>query len=1234
MKNKGRLARRIIAVIVCMTLVLAALPTGVFSAFAQTEKGKLKVTSISDIHYFADSEKGTGDTKNGFSEAYNEWNDKGSRQHNEVDALLTAALDKAAEEKSDYVFLPGDLTLNGELAGHKALAAKLEAFEKESGIQVIVVNGNHDVNNYNGVTFKNGVKESGEVTSPEAFREIYKNLGRDLVTDEKEDVFTPTTGQAGQLSYAISLKGGYRLIVMDTNKYSSDVTAKGDDVQETAGSITPELMQWVLKQCEKAKKNGETIIGMGHHNFAPHMTIEPELFFAFVLDDWMECAETLADAGMHFTFSGHLHTPDIASHVSDNGETLYDIETTSLSGFPNKFRTVTFDNTQDGKIICDAKSHDIDEDGPIVVNFPNGTSKTYAQPYKDSFSFFKTYGPGDLHNFAMTMIDNALSGIFEDIQEAGGLYAYLEASGIDLEKIIIDALGTNGFEVGSVEIFTVSSNIMSFIKDLCAQVDEAYINNPDHVMEVIDGVVTKALNYQVSDYKCTKFYEAMGMESKNEKGTFEDAAYTVLYTLYNANEDISDDKFMNDVLDYFENRDGAKELINFLIDTLLNDVVEGEILSTLQFNPGKLFPAGSVTSPIGVVTDIIMQIIFRGNPSYENVIYSVLNLLPEKYSSLRNILNTVVMDEYMTQSQYDSIGYTVGRMLRSLVEDTNPAEKSDLDVTLVYDGPVEPEVTQDNMRLPSNIGTTFTGDASTERSINWYTKYSLKNSDIQIAEYSENPTFTDKLPKGVKVSTASELVKREYPGVDLGIIGFISYGINVNRHTATITGLKPGTKYCYRVGDAKYGWWSGTGIIETADNSDSFTFFHVSDEQSQNAVQYGTWGKVVDTALRMFPEGKFFASAGDQVDYTKHFKQWQWFFNASENIKSTAIMPAAGNHEKSGYMLDQNFVLPKTVDQDRESGVFYSYDYNNAHFIVLNTNNLSEDKALSDDQLAWLKADAQASDAQWKIVVLHKALYSNGSHYDDKDVKAMRKQLCGLMPDLGIDIVLQGHDHVYLRTDVMDNNKVVKAEEQKITFGGREYTAKLNPEGTVYVISACAGVKDYQTKDVKDTDKLFPRAEAIYDADNAVFSAITIDGSKLYFDAYMLDDEAKDGATRIDSFALSKAEKEAPENPEKPEKPEKPGLPDLPELPEIPGLPHWPGKPEKPEEPSDPSNPSEPLDPSDPASPIVPSTKPDTNKPDSDSKVPNTGAAAPVMLIAFAGAAFVIGCSAKRKKED
>jgi len=48
--------------------------------------------------------------------------------------------------------------------------------------------------------------------------------------------------------------------------------------------------------------------------------------------------------------------------------------------------------------------------------------------------------------------------------------------------------------------------------------------------------------------------------------------------------------------------------------------------------------------------------------------------------------------------------------------------------------------------------------------------------------------------QGSQGQHASELVKREYPGVDLGIIGYISYGINVRLHYVTITGVKPGTK--------------------------------------------------------------------------------------------------------------------------------------------------------------------------------------------------------------------------------------------------------------------------------------------------------------------------------------------------------------------------------------------------------------------------------------------------------
>ena len=92
--------------------------------------------------------------------------------------------------------------------------------------------------------------------------------------------------------------------------------------------------------------------------------------------------------------------------------------------------------------------------------------------------------------------------------------------------------------------------------------------------------------------------------------------------------------------------------------------------------------------------------------------------------------------------------------------------------------------------------------------------------------------------------------------------------------------------------------------------------------------------------------------------------------------------------------------------------------------------------------------------------------------------------------------------------------------ERTVSHNGTAYTAMVNPDGTVYTIDGCSGVKYYQTKDVSLTDSLFPRAQTIYDATAPVFSAIQIDGENLYFDAYTV----KNGnASKIDSFAISKA---------------------------------------------------------------------------------------------------------------
>jgi hypothetical protein len=244
------------------------------------------------------------------------------------------------------------------------------------------------------------------------------------------------------------------------------------------------------------------------------------------------------------------------------------------------------------------------------------------------------------------------------------------------------------------------------------------------------------------------------------------------------------------------------------------------------------------------------------------------------------------------------------------------------------------------------------------------------------------------------------------------------------------------------------------------------------------------------------------------------------FNTASESLMNTYMMPVAGNHEDHGTnALDNYFILPNVPEQDKTTGVYYSFDYNNAHFAVLNSNNLNENEGLSDDQIKWLTDDMTSSDAQWKFVTIHKAPYSQGSHYKDDDVCAIREQLQTLMPQLGIDMVFQGHDHVYMRTGSLVNNANTTYETAYLNHNGKVYKTQVQPTGTTYVISGTCGVKTYIQNDVTLTDKYFPRGESILSVDAPMFSAAEIRDGVLYFDAYSV---TENGSESVDSFAIQK----------------------------------------------------------------------------------------------------------------
>lgn len=1108
---KKSLIFKLISIILVFAVTAACLP---MMASAKTSSVRFGV--ISDIHYLEPSLKDIG------GEAWENFVQNKHKEYNILDSLLDNALDgvlrNARKNGETYVLIPGDLTKDGELESHKALAKKLEKFEKDSGISVLVIPGNHDINNSNAVTYENGKKEKAEPTSPEQFREIYKNLGFDLA----DSFFVPAEGnKGGMLSYAATL-GDYRFIAIDSCIYSDDNGAT-DNEHETAGNLSEDLLEWIVAESEKAGDKGLTAVGMQHHNLIPHTDIEEATLAPFVVNDWLRVADTFADAGLHFVFTGHLHVNDTVCHYSDNGEVVYDILSPTITGFPNYYKIIDF-RTNGKKTDFEMQTLDIDKYQPVVAD--DGT--VYEKPFAFTYSFERTFGEGSINEFVDGTITTAITDIFADIREMGGLGEFLKSMNLDLEKIIVDALGTNGLALGPVQILTVSGNAMSFINDLFEQIDNAYINKPEETLEKIRVIVNKLLSFRLSDYPATYLTDTLGYEVNKDGCTISEFATSVILTYYKGNEDISDYPFITDILDAFDSGYLTEDLFNLLREVVVNDLLQNEILSTLDFNPGKLFPEWQMFYILGRVLQGTTELLLGGDNSFNNLINSALSLpvVPEEYSSVDAIIDHLA-GEYITFSQFESWGYTIKWMLSSFLFDENPEKNMDSNTKITYSGPVEIKPTREDYRLPSHIVMNLGENSSTEASITWLTKYSVTGTDIELIPYSENPKFTGRPTTGKKVNAESEIVSKAYPGADIGLLlVLLPYERDYVKHTIKLSGLEPGTKYSFRIGDAKRGWWSDAGTIETAGgNDEGFTFFYMTDPQAQRPEHFERFDEVVDTAAALYPEGKFIVTAGDHVDSGSNVKHWKYLLNTADKLLHLPLMPTTGNHEDKGAAITENFVIPNVPEQELDSGVYYSYDYNDVHFTVLNTNDIVDDK-LSDTQLDWLKNDIKSSDAKWKIVVLHKALYSHGSHYDDGDVEGLRAQLSTLLPYLGVDLVLQGHDHVYMRTAPMVANAVVPCDEDTATFNGLEYRMKYNPKGTIYSICGTSGVKVYQTKDLAATDKSFPRAEALTtNSENSMFSAITVEGDCLYYNAY----EVADGeAIRVDNFAITKTDDKAP----------------------------------------------------------------------------------------------------------
>lgn len=418
-------------------------------------------------------------------------------------------------------------------------------------------------------------------------------------------------------------------------------------------------------------------------------------------------------------------------------------------------------------------------------------------------------------------------------------------------------------------------------------------------------------------------------------------------------------------------------------------------------------------------------------------------------------------------------------------------------------------------KLPRMVTVTFYGTDGTQMSFNWNTT-DYTGSDVYVVEASDALGFGS----SSVIKTTGEYHISKASKSD----GFI--------HTCVVSNLKLATKYLYKVGDAELNVWSEVGsFVTSGDAGAPFTFIHVSDPQSDEEQYYDIYREVLRSATKNCSP-QFIVNTGDIVNNNwkgsvPNLNQWEWALTGTFDVmKDYPIVATTGNHEAADYDFSERFNFDTPEGASTKSGVYYSFNYNGVHFTAINTNDTSDHKSpdttgLSDEQLNWIKSDLEKNkNAKWKIVLMHKPIYdcgAGGNNTEDPaegrtnyDIPVMRRQLAPLFTQYGVDLVVQGHDHLYSKSYPLvsyldESGEVVSratvTESVLKSYNGGTYDFYDDPKGTIYIdIGSPSGWKNFPPVSDYPKDLIDKAGQG-----TVMYTAVSIEGDNLFVHTYTLD---------------------------------------------------------------------------------------------------------------------------------
>lgn len=411
---------------------------------------------------------------------------------------------------------------------------------------------------------------------------------------------------------------------------------------------------------------------------------------------------------------------------------------------------------------------------------------------------------------------------------------------------------------------------------------------------------------------------------------------------------------------------------------------------------------------------------------------------------------------------------------------------------------------------PDRVMLTFESDPARSIAVNWRTDRSVTAPVAEIAPAQADLSF---MMAAKRFAGRSERV----PTLEHG---------DVQMNTVTFAGLEPDTMYAYRVG-AEAGSWSAWFQFRTAQAHPApFTFLYFGDAQNDIRAHFS---RVVRQAALDAPAARFMLYAGDIVERGDSDEMWGQLHESLGWLGGTIpTLPVIGNHEyirtagfsRGPHKLEElphwqaNFALPRNGPKGLEERAYF-VDFQGVRVIALDCVVAvpSNDPAGSGYQgpvrdgarlqAQWLEKVLANNPNRWTVVAFHYPLFS----FSQGDVsRTMRESWQPIFDKHGVDLVLQGHEHVYART--------------RTTAASRPPQSRAD-SGPVYVQSVGMGwplgLGGQTASRPANVDGYQRAGDRI-----ALYQIVRVDGDRLGFEAHLPD------GSLYDAFDLVKGSTGAP----------------------------------------------------------------------------------------------------------